>query len=267
MFENDDVILPDGFEEAPPQAEEAQEAVSEESFEESPDSVEETKQTEELTEQQQEEQRQAFLKVKYNKEEMDLDEDTARELAQKGLNYDKVQERLQALESDPRLGFVEELAKEQGMTTEQYLQAVQEYKEQERINELVQKGISEDVAQELLENRKFREQYEAEQKTKQEEAKKDKEFGEFFDFFKQANGRDFDSKNDQIPQEVWDANKNGVPLKYAYLEHHTKQLQAQLQTIKQNEENAKKAPVQGVTAHGSMETAAEDDFMRGFNSI
>jgi hypothetical protein len=33
-----------------------------------------------------------------------------RELAQKGLNYDKTIERLQALESDPRLSFIEELA-------------------------------------------------------------------------------------------------------------------------------------------------------------
>jgi hypothetical protein len=32
----------------------------------------------------------AFLKVKFNHEEKDLDENTARELAQKGMNYDKV---------------------------------------------------------------------------------------------------------------------------------------------------------------------------------
>ncbi|WP_394139556.1 hypothetical protein [Cytobacillus oceanisediminis] len=261
--EDEDFILPDDF-----QAETVEpEAVSEESFEESLDSVEETEQTEELTEQQQEEQRQAFLKVKYNKEEMELDEEAARELAQKGLNYDKVQERLQALESDPRLSFVEELAKEQGMTTEQYLDAVREYKEQEKLNELVQQNIPEELAKEILETRKMREEIQREKQSKADEAKKSAEFNEFFEFFKQTNGRDFDTKNDQIPPEVWEANQKGVPLKYAYLEHHTKQLQSQLKTIKQNEENAKKAPVQGVTAHGSTETASEDDFMRGFNSI
>lgn len=267
MFENDDVILPDGFEEAPPQAEEAQEAVSEESFEESPDSVEETEQTEELTEQQQEEQRQAFLKVKYNKEEMDLDEDTARELAQKGLNYDKVQERLQALESDPRLSFVEELAKEQGMTTEQYLQAVKEYKEQEQLNELIQKNIPEELAQEILETRKMREEIKSKEQAKVEEEKKSAEYKEFFDYYRQAHGKDFDPNSDQIPKEVWEMNEKGVPLKYAFMEHHANQLQSQIKTIKQNEENAKKAPVQGVTSHGSVETAAVDDFERGFDSI
>jgi hypothetical protein len=50
------------------------------------------------------------LKIKYNSEEMELDADRARELAQKGMNYDKVQEKLQALETDPRLSFIEELA-------------------------------------------------------------------------------------------------------------------------------------------------------------
>lgn len=263
--EDEDFILPDDFQ-AETAEPEVTETASEESFEESTDSVEETEQTE-LTEQQQEEQRQAFLKVKYNKEEMDLDEDAARELAQKGLNYDKVQERLQALESDPRLSFVEELAKEQGMTAEQYLEAVREYKEQEKLNELVQQNIPEELAKEILETRKMREEIHRDKQSKADEEKKSAEFNEFFEFYKQANGKDFDPNKDEIPQEVWDMNQKGTPLKYAFMEHHTKQLQSQLKTIKQNEENVKKAPVQGVTAHGSTETASEDDFLRGFNSI
>jgi hypothetical protein len=51
------------------------------------------------------------------------------------------------------------------------------------------------------------------------------------------------------------------------MEHQARQLRSQLKVYKQNEENAKKAPVKSVTAHGSTETAAEDDFLRGFNSI
>ena len=36
----------------------------------------------------------AFLKVKYNKDVLELDEEKAREYAQKGLNYDKVKGEL-----------------------------------------------------------------------------------------------------------------------------------------------------------------------------
>ncbi|MEK3853442.1 hypothetical protein [Cytobacillus sp. FSL H8-0458] len=265
--EDEDFILPDDFE-AETVEPEVPEAVSEESFEEPlEEPAEETEQTEELTEQQQEEQRQAFLKVKYNKEEMDLDEDTARELAQKGLNYDKVQERLQALESDPRLSFVEELAKEQGMTTEQYLEAVQEYKEQEKLNELIQQNIPEELAKEILETRKMREEIQSEKQAKVEEQRKNAEFQEFFDYYKQAQGKDFDPNKDQIPPEVWQMNQNGVPLKYAFMEHHSNQLLSQIQVLKQNKENEQRAPIGSLTNHGSTEVASEDDFLKGFNSI
>lgn len=261
MFEDEDVILPDDFEEAPPQAEET--------FEETPVSEEvdtiETEQTE--AEQQQEAERQAFLRVKYNKEEMELDENTARELAQKGLNYDKTLERLQALESDPRLSFVEELAREQGMEVNEYLEAVQQFKEQQKLEELLQQNIPEEYAKEMLESRKFREQLEAEKKAKAEEEKKNAEFNEFFETFREATGKDFVPGQDEIPAEVWEAHQNGTPLKYAFMEHQFKQLQSKVQVLQQNKQNEQKAPVGSVSAHGSNDVASEDPFLMGFDSI
>jgi hypothetical protein len=263
MFENEDMILPDDFQETvQPETETIEDLPVGEELD-----TTETEQTEGLTEQQQEAERQAFLRVKYNKEEMELDEHTARELAQKGLNYDKTLERLQALESDPRLSFVEELAREQGMDTNEYLEAVRQHREQQRIDELVQQGISEEVAQEMLENRKFREQFESEKKSKMEEEKKNAEFQEFFGFFRNANGRDFVPGQDEIPQSVWEAHAQGVPLKFAFMEHQMNQLQSQLQVLKQNKVNETKAPIGSVTRHGGNEVASEDDFLSGFNSI
>ncbi len=265
MFEDQDAILPDDFQEAPPQAEEStQEPVSEDSFE--PEQTEQQEQTE-LTEEQQEEQRQAFLRVKYNKEEMELDEATARELAQKGLNYDKTLERLQALESDPRLSFVEELAREQGMEVNEYLDAVKAHREQQRLDELIQQNIPEDMAREIMENRKFREQFESERKTKQEEEKKNAEFSEFFEFYRDATGKEFTPGKDEIPPDVWEANQKGVPLKYAFMEHQMKDLQSQVKVLKQNKENEKRAPIGGVSEHGSNSAASEDPFLLGFDSI
>ncbi|TYS46761.1 hypothetical protein [Bacillus infantis] len=264
MFENEDMILPDDFQEAAdlPQSDDLDTV---ETVEDTTD----TGQTEDSTtsEQQAEEQRQAFLKVKYNKEELDLGEDEARELAQKGLNYDKTLERLQALESDPRLTFVEELASEFNMTVPEYLEAVQQQKEQERLNELIQQNIPEELAKEILESRKDRETRKQEQEEKSNQEKANAEYLDFFDYYKSVNGKDFDANTDQIPAEVWEANKSGVPLKYAFMEHHNNQLLSQVKILKQNEENAKSSPVGSVTTHGSTETAVDDDFLKGFNSI
>lgn len=260
MLENEDFILPEDFEEAPPQAEE--------SFEETPVSEEvdtlETEQTE--VEEARQEAIQA-LKVKYNKEEMEIPLDDAIPLVQKGLNYDKTLERLQALESDPRLSFVEELAREQGMEVNEYLEAVQQFKEQQKLDELLQQNIPEEYAKEMLENRKFREQLEAEKKAKAEEEQKNAEFNEFFDAFRQFNGKDFVPGQDEIPQEVWEAHANGTPLKYAFMEHQMKQLQSKVQVLTQNKQNEQKAPVGSLSAHGSQSVESEDEFLRGFNSI
>jgi hypothetical protein len=49
--------------------------------------------------------------------------------------------------------------------------------------------------------------------------------------------------------------------------HENRELKKQIQVLKQNEKNRKTAPISGVTSHGSNETAQEDDFLRGFNSI
>ncbi|MEH7251900.1 hypothetical protein V7111_07220 [Neobacillus niacini] len=256
MPEFEDMILPDDFE-ASPQVEEVGEPLEVPADEEALPQATEPTEAETLQ----------MLKVKYNKEEREIPIDEAIPLVQKGLNYDKTLERLQALESDPRLSFVEELAQQNGMDVPSYLEAVKQQREQERINQLVEQGISEELAQEMLENRKFREQFEAEKKAKAEEEKANADYNEFFDYFRQANDRDFNAQSDAIPESVWQATQSGVPLKYAYMEHQNNQFKQQLQTLKQNQSNAQKAPVGSVTAHGSTEVASEDVFMQGFNSI
>jgi uncharacterized protein YoaH (UPF0181 family) len=260
----EDMILPDDFQMDTTPTETAD--TSETSVEETPEF--EVNESTPLESQETEPTEQTpFLKVKYNKEEMELDEERARELAQKGLNYDKTIERLQALESDPRLSFIEELAGQHGMTPDEYISAVQQQQEQARIDELVSQGISEELAIEMQENKKFREQYEAEKKAKAEEEKKNADFAEFFDYFRQANGREYVPKQDEIPDNVWESVNQGVPLKFAYMAHENTQLRSQLSALKQNKANASKAPVGSVTVHGGNEIASDDPFLAGFDSI
>jgi hypothetical protein len=260
---DEDMILPDDFEMPADTGETVEDTIPTEET----DGLEQTEAQEQSQETEQAEQTSPFLKVKYNKEEMELDEATARELAQKGLNYDKVQERLQALESDPRLSLVERLAQQQGMSVDEYVQAVQQYQEEQQLNELIQQNIPEEYAREMLENRRFREQLQQEQQQKQQEEQQNAEFADFFKYFRETNGRDFVPDTDIIPDSVWQANQQGIPLKYAYAEHENNQLRQQLATLKKNQDNAKKAPVGGVTQHGSHETASTDPFMMGFDSI
>ncbi|ULT55400.1 hypothetical protein L1999_20170 [Neobacillus drentensis] len=262
---NEDMILPEGFE-MPTEVETVEDTTPTEQTEVETFEPQETFEEPEVEETGVPDPN-FKLKIKYNSEEMELDADRARELAQKGMNYDKVQEKLQALETDPRLSFIEDIAKDYGMTPDEYIEAVRQQKEQARIDELVSQSISEELAQEMLENKKFREQYEAEQKAKAEEEKKNADFAEFFDYFRQANGREYVPANDQIPDNVWEAVNQGVPLKFAYMSHENQQLRSQLTALKQNKANASKAPVGSVTAHGGNEIASEDPFLAGFDSI
>ena len=261
---NEDMILPDDFEMPTDTAETVEDTTP---TEQTDDGFEQTETQDQEPQTEQTEQTSPFLKVKYNKEEMELDEATARELAQKGLNYDKVTERLQALESDPRLALVEQLAQQQNMSVDEYVQAVQQYQEQQQLDELIQQNIPEEYAREMLENRRFREQLQQERQQREQEAKQQQEFADFFKYFRDTNGRDFVPEQDQIPQSVWDANAQGIPLRYAFAEHENQQLRQQLATFQKNADNAKKAPVRGVTSHGSTEIASEDPFLRGFNSL
>jgi hypothetical protein len=260
---DEDMILPEDF-----QMDTTPEETTETSVEETPENNEVNESTPSEQSQETEPTEQTpFLKVKYNKEEMELDEERARELAQKGLNYDKTIERLQALESDPRLSFIEDLAQQHGMTPDEYISAVQQQREQSRIDELVSQGISEEVAQELLESRRDREERKREKEAKAEEEKKNAEFGEFFNYFREANGREYVANQDIIPENVWESVNQGVPLKFAYMAHENSQLRTQLSTLKQNKANASKAPVGSVTAHGGNEIASDDPFLAGFDSI
>jgi hypothetical protein len=254
-FENEDVILPDDF--AQPEAEQTEEViVPDESVSEEVDTLE----TEQTEEQPTQEEVEAFLKIKYNKEEVTLDQEKARELAQMGMNYPKIQEQLESLKSDPRLSFVEELASENGMSVDEFLGAFQQQKEQQRLNDLIQQNIPEDLAREILENRKFREEYGTRQREQETQSKQEQEFNEFFEAFPNV-------KADEIPKEVWDSHAQGVPLRFAFMQHDYSQLKSKVKVLQKNDSNLKKAPVGSVTNYGSTDAVKEDDFLKGFNSI
>lgn len=78
----------------------------------------------------------------------------------------------------------------------------------------------------------------------------------------------------QLPQEVvTGCVKSGIPLRTAYAEYEAKEARANAERIrqeneilKQNEQNAKKAPVKSVTAGGGVKAAGKDPFLVGFEA-
>lgn len=267
MFENEDVILPDDYQ-AQPEAEEITEPT--ETLETTVDSEWDTNTTEETEEVETQEETPQInepqkIKIKFNHEEQEIPVDEAAPLIQKGMNFDKAVERAKQEARDAVIAEQGYAWNGKPITTEaEYKEALQE---QEWMQKYQNQDLPEEVVQELIEGRKFREQLQSESKEKQEKEKADADFNDFFQYYKQANGREFNASKDPIPKEVWDIVGQGVPLKFAYMEHRSNELQSQVKVLKQNKENEQKAPIGSVTAHGSTEVVVEDDFLRGFNSI
>jgi hypothetical protein len=260
---DEDMILPDDFSTDSPQSEEITETT--ETTEAPIETVEDTKPTETIEQEQTQETPQT-LKIKYNHEEQEIPYDEAVPLIQKGMNFEKAVERAR---QEARDSYIAEQGLEwngQPIATEaQYKQALQE---SQWMEQLQNRDLPEEVVQELLESRRDREERNREKEERAKAEREQAEATDFFNYFRNANGRDFNPDQDIIPQSVWEVNAQGVPLRYAYAtEFENQQLRQQLATLKKNQDNAKKAPVGGVTQHGSNEPASEDPFLKGFNSL
>jgi len=217
--------------------------------------VEETAETDEVI--QDPEQR---IKIKYNHEEKELTLEEATQLAQKGMNYDKLQEKLFETQNNPGLAYLNELANRHGTSIENLVSYWKEQDSQAELNQLIQNNIPEEYAREMIENRKFREQQQLKEKETQAEARQHEEFDDFFRTFT-------DIKPTDIPNEVWQKNNEGVPLKYAYMEHEFNNLKNEMQVLKHNKEIKKKAPIRSTVSYGNREETTDDPFLEGFNSI
>lgn len=246
----EEFILPDDFtteetsqeETAPPQAEEEQPT----------EPVEDTTPTEEVEEQPRK------IKIKYNHQEMELGEDEAIPLIQKGMNYDKLQERLQVVQSDAeKYGKLRQLSELYGMDDDQMLEALynQYYESAAKQNGLTPEQIRKETELKQKEQ-EIRQKEETLTKSEAEKAM----YARFLEAFPNVKASD-------IKPETWQKVNNGMDLTAAYVLQQNEELQTKLKTMEQNLANKEKAPVTSVTAHGSTEIAEEDDFLRGFNSI
>lgn len=189
----------------------------------------------------------AFLEIKYNKEQIKLDKERAAELAQKGMNYDKAVERAK---QEARDAWIAEQGFEwngKPITTEaEYKQAL---KEQEMREKYQSQNLPDEVVQELIENRKFREQFTKQQEEAQKKAQQEADFQSFLETFP-------DVKPEDIPESVWNDVEKGKSLVDAFTRYENQQLKEKLsklseqkQTEQQNQENAQSS-TGSVTGNG-----------------
>ncbi|GKX27852.1 hypothetical protein SH1V18_03320 [Vallitalea longa] len=169
--------------------------------------------------------------ITYNQEEVKIPVSERTNYLQKGYNYDKIQNKYEELKSDPRLSFVDKLAKNYGFnSTAEYIEAVNKQQEQDKLNELISKNIPEEYAKEMIENKKFRQQYEDQVKVTQEKEAREKEFGEFLN-----ENPDIDPST--IKPDVWQLREEkGISLLDAYNRTRIKDLLEQQDSIKQQTE-------------------------------
>ena len=208
--------------------------------------------------------------IKYMDEEIKIDSiDEVIEKYQKGLNHDRLQEKLNSIENSEELTYIRDKAKEAGMKTTDYIKAVKEYEEQQdKINEqnqydeLIEKGVSPDLAKTIIENNKLAKEYQKdkakraeEEKAQLEKQKKDAEYDAFVKAYPSIDVK-------TIPAEV--IKKSGeIGLLTAYTMYRNEQLENQINIVKTNKENEAKSPVKGTTEHGGVVNAKKDDFLDG----
>lgn len=212
------------------------------------------------------------IRIKYNGKEQDITLEQAVELAQKGMNYDKVLNERNGLRVDARASeLIHRLAEESGMDIEEYVAFVEDQqktmllqREIEAINEkypdMPENAIKELASSRAAEKARKREEAAAERKKASEEAKQKP----WIDFL-----REFPEYKDELPNDVIAYIEKGSTPIEAMLrfkldagEQKIKELEDKLTSQEQNTKNKQKSV-------GSVESTAikqaVDDFLAGFD--
>lgn len=236
------------------------EETSEETVEESEpaeepeEQTEETKQPEEEPTQEPKAEPEELFDLKFNKEIRKVNRQEVTELAQKGLNHDRILEQRDHLqqenaellkfkqENEAIIGLLDAAAQKSGTDRNTFLQSVRE-------NAYVSQGLSRDAAHERVlredaEQRLSRtEKADAEKQQAQQgqELARQQDIERFLKLYK-------DVDPNTIPKEVWDDVRNGETLVSAYGRYENRQLaesnrklQESINALKQNEKNKQKS--------------------------
>jgi hypothetical protein len=222
--------------------------------EDSTESVEDTTEAEKVTESPK-------YKLKYNHEEREVSLDELTTLGQKGMNYEKLQERLNEIQNNPALAKhseIEEIGQLLGYQTIDEL--IEDMKNTHYNNQAKVQGLTPAQIQKEYELSQKEKAIQAKETTTAQQQKQNKMYADFATNFP-------DTKAEMIKPETWTKVNAGMDLSTAYTMQQNQDLQAELKIFKQNAENAKKAPIGSVSTHGSEASKSKDPFEMGFDSV
>lgn len=209
-----------------------------------------------------------FLKIKFNKEEISLSRDQAAELAQKGMNYDRVFEGNQTM--TPIYNEINRIAQANGMSVQDFMLNLSQLQSQFELNNEVamlreqypdaDDSLLEEVARAHLNDKSAQL---VNQQRQNEEARK-KEINRQLDIFeKRYPNVDYKS----LDMDVYRLMKDGYTLLEAYetvmsdkRAAQEKERASREKISKQNEENKKKSL--GNLSSGGGNYGDEDDFVK-----
>lgn len=206
-------------------------------------------------------------KIKFNHEPVKVESvDDVINNFQKGLNYDKLSEKLEELSTSEEMTYLKEKAEENGLTTKEFIKLVKEQEAKARqaeydakYDELIESGVSEELVKNMLNEIKEARELKAEvNKIKQRELKEQEakqQNAKYENFAKEFPN----VKLEDLPKEVVLSND----IVSSYTRYLLAQTQKELELLKQNQDAVKRNPVKETAEHGGVVTEQEDDFIKG----
>lgn len=156
-------------------------------------------------------------------------------------------------QQDKTFEAITKIATSYGMTTEEYIAAVEKQAHEAEIQTQLDNGIPREVAERLL-NLENQSKLQQEKETAmQKQSAQNKQFADFVAKYPDIK---------ELPQEVISALDKGVPLAYAYVEYENKTLKARLAAYEKNTTNKQKSTGSMI---GEVANEDTDDFLSGFN--
>lgn len=222
-----------------------------------------------------------FMTIKYNSEEKGLSKEEAITMAQKGMNYDKINSNYTAMKGDydaikPIHDTLSRLAEENGMDVAAYVQSLQDMQTSHAVSQEMKKlkeqypttddALLEEIAKKRVAdnvNANVTKMQQEKQNTQNEELARKNEIKRQLDVFEKR----YPNVNPEtLDQKVYDLMNDGLTLLEAYqeVEAEKRAVEAQKQqekekVEKQNKSNAKK----GLGNIGNAEKVEVDDFLAG----
>lgn len=205
------------------------------------------------------------LEIKFlheSKKLKDIPRDELKTLVQKGMNHDRLTEKIEGFKQlEGKMSEFEELASFYGMTTDELKESL--------FNSFFENKASEDgVTAELLRREYTQNKKESSEKqAEQLKSKQDKDMNDFISKYPNVKG-------DDVEPETWELINNGMSLTQAYekqignkevatLKAKIAELEGKQKTIKQNADVKQKAVVKSTLTHGTDDSDNNDDFLAG----